>query len=554
MKKLLLTLLALSVFHLSMTYAQDGTIDLTFDPGTGFAGLNDDIFDMVLQPDGKIIVSGYFETYNGIDVNGICRINSDGSLDQTFNPASGNYTEMILLQPDGKIIVKGSALARLNPDGSIDNTFNAPTDFNGSLPHSYSLQSDGKIIVTGLFDEINGYIYGGIGRLNTDGSLDLSFNTGGAGFYDTDYLKPLCLPSGKTIAHGGFTTFNGEQHVYLIRLNSDGSLDETFDSPNTLNYRNMLLRPDGKMYKAGLSTTITRINEDGSNDPTFDDGNGLYGTGMPGNKEVNDMVLQPDGKLIITGHFIYYDDNLRFHVARVNQDGSFDASFTSPFEAFADQGDAMVIQPDGKVIIAGQFSTLTNGVIRNGIVRLNNSVTPCTAGFTLSPDPNTQHNWFALNTSTGAAPITYTWYWGDGSSSTGTNPTHTYSTPGYYNICVTITDGSGCVNSYCDNSTYVYKTAEMVTINVVNQLPSEIVEMETDMVKIYPNPATNILTIETQSGKGIYQLQDVTGKILLNGSVTATKFSLDISALNKGIYLLSVIEGEHEAHRKIVKE
>ena len=73
-------------------------------------------------------------------------------------------------------------------------------------------------------------------------------------------------------------------------------------------------------------------------------------------------------------------------------------------------------------------------------------------------------------------------------------------------------------------------------------------------ISIYPNPATNTVTIENQTASGTYQLQDITGKVLLSGSVTATKFSLDISALSKGIYLLSLIDGEQQVNRKIVKE
>jgi hypothetical protein len=81
-----------------------------------------------------------------------------------------------------------------------------------------------------------------------------------------------------------------------------------------------------------------------------------------------------------------------------------------------------------------------------------------------------------------------------------------------------------------------------------------IAEQQQNAVTIYPNPATNTLTIETQTAQGIYQLQDITGKVLLSGSVTANKFSLDISALSKGIYLLSVIDDKQHVNRKIVIE
>ena len=107
----------------------------------------------------------------------------------------------------------------------------------------------------------------------------------------------------------------------------------------------------------------------------------------------------------------------------------------------------------------------------------------CAAFFTLSPDPNQQHNWFAVNQCNGDSPLSYTWDWGDGSSSTGTNPSHVYSTAGYYNICVTVTSGLGCSDTYCSNSTFIYKTgAEMITINVIT--PNSIEEETGNLSKM----------------------------------------------------------------------
>ncbi len=180
---------------------------------------------------------------------------------------------------------------------------------------------------------------------------------------------------------------------------------------------------------------------------------------------------------------------------------------------------------------------------------------PCSASFTLYPDTAIEHNWFLLATGSGEEPITYFWEWGDGTTSTGSNPSHTYTVPGYYNICMSITDSTGCSDTYCDSSTYVFKTdAEMISVNVINQFNVGIEEVENNFINIYPNPTTGLLNIETAIEKGIYQLQDLTGKQLLSGSITATRFSLDISTLSKGIYLLSVFDGEQVAHKKIVKE
>lgn len=179
---------------------------------------------------------------------------------------------------------------------------------------------------------------------------------------------------------------------------------------------------------------------------------------------------------------------------------------------------------------------------------------PCSAGFNMYPDSVVAHNWFAENVCTGSGPLDYIWYWGDGASSTGSNPSHTYSTPGYYNICVEITAANGCTDTYCDSSVYIFKTdAEIISVTVVGG-PTGIKETATNQLSIYPNPSIDVLTIETQTGKGIYQLLDITGKTLLQGSVTSTKFTLDISNLSSGVYFISVADGDKQVFGKVVKE
>lgn len=179
---------------------------------------------------------------------------------------------------------------------------------------------------------------------------------------------------------------------------------------------------------------------------------------------------------------------------------------------------------------------------------------PCSAGFNLYPDSLVEHNWFAQNTCTGNGPLDYTWYWGDGASSSGSNPSHTYSAPGYYNICVEITAANGCTDSYCDSSVYIYKTgAEIISVTVIGG-PTGIEENEKNTLSIYPNPTTDILTVQTQTGKGKYQLFDITGKTLLEGILKAPKFSVDISTLSTGVYFIAVTDGEKRVVGKVVKQ
>jgi N-acetylneuraminic acid mutarotase len=186
--------------------------------------------------------------------------------------------------------------------------------------------------------------------------------------------------------------------------------------------------------------------------------------------------------------------------------------------------------------------------------------TPCTsfpiANFNLYPDTEPLH-YIAENLATGTAPLTYFWSWGDGTGDTTAYPSHTYDIAGNYTICLSVTDEEECSDTYCND--YAFKTASPIAyIQVIDPLTS-IQDNTLNPFSIYPNPAANTVNVELNasvtSGESIYQLQDITGKVLLSGLASGdTKFNLDISALSKGIYLLSLIDGEQQVNRKIVKE
>jgi uncharacterized delta-60 repeat protein len=177
--------------------AQPGQLDLSFNPGDGGLGAGSGIPEAVtisvIQADGKIVVGGFFTTVEGRTANRIARLNADGTFDATFNAGIGapnNLVETIAIQNDGKILVGGpftnfggtgrNYLVRLNSDGSIDADFNIGTGTNGSV-RAVGLQSDGKIIIGGAYTTFNGAPASQIIRLNANGSLDATFNTGGTG-------------------------------------------------------------------------------------------------------------------------------------------------------------------------------------------------------------------------------------------------------------------------------------------------------------------------------------------------------------------------------------
>ena len=223
-----------------------------FSIGTGF---NSNVHSLTLQSDGKILVGGAFTTLNGVNIpDYLVRLNTDGTVDSTFSTNLGTgfsgEVRSTILQSDGKILVGGAFttlngvnipdyLVRLNTDGTVDSTFstNLGTGFNGIFIEdvsSLTLQSDGKIIVGGNFETLNGVnIPDYLVRLNTDGTVDSTFSTNlGTGF-SGEVRSTILQSDGKILVGGVFTTLNGVNIPdYLVRINTDGTVDG--DAPPTL--------------------------------------------------------------------------------------------------------------------------------------------------------------------------------------------------------------------------------------------------------------------------------------------------------------------------------
>ena len=137
----------------------NGIRDTNFNTSIG-SGLG--VYSVVPQADGKLLMGGSFNTVNGTNRNGLARLNSDGSLDSTFTPASGVGGSPLALQPDGKVLVGG--YARLNADGSPDSSFHPVTAVNGAV-RSIALQADGNILIGGDFTTVNGVARPYVARL-----------------------------------------------------------------------------------------------------------------------------------------------------------------------------------------------------------------------------------------------------------------------------------------------------------------------------------------------------------------------------------------------------
>jgi len=351
-----------------------GTIDANFDPGQGASAL---VRVIQLQTDGKILIGGDFTSYNSTTRKYGARVNTDGTLDTSFNPGtvSGSITAFTL-QSDGKIIIGGAftsyygyaanSIVRAIADGSIDLTFNTGTGAN-NVVYATLVQSDGKIVIAGNFTTYNGASRNRIARLNTDGTLDTTFDPGTGA---DDIVMALAQQSdGKIYIGGNFNTYNGIARSLIARLNTDGSVDPIFDSGsnNKGGVNKLALQSDGKIlmtgtiwqYKGSGSNGIIRALTNGSFDSTF---GSTYCNGS-----IDNLLVQSDGKIIIACNY-FVSSTPRTNIARFNSDGSIDAAWD-----IGTGGENAVLglaqQSDGKILVGGSFTSY-NSTPRNGIVRL----------------------------------------------------------------------------------------------------------------------------------------------------------------------------------------
>jgi uncharacterized delta-60 repeat protein len=359
MKKLLYLLLFTPTFLFSQT---PGSIDPTFNPtDAGYdviSGIGYNNYNYIspsatpgfvncseIQNDGKIIIGGTFNVYNGIALNKIARLNTNGSLDSSFNIGTG---------------------------------------FNSALTAGVNvicIQSNGKIIVAGSFTNYNGVDVNGLVRLNTDGSLDTTFN---AGTGPNNSIKSIVTqPDGKIYVCGDFTLFNNTVANYIVKLNGNGTVDNSFDSansqPNTAGINCMALQPDGKVIIGGNFTTyfgvtnnrIARLNPNGTLDQNFNSGAGFNGS-------VNSIACYPDGEILdgeilVGGNFTTYDGGAIKYIIRLLNNGVKDTTFNTVnvgLNAYVTQVKLVSNTINSKILIIGNFSTF-NGVARNKIARLN---------------------------------------------------------------------------------------------------------------------------------------------------------------------------------------
>jgi uncharacterized delta-60 repeat protein len=401
---------AVVIVTASLVQAAPGDLDPTFDGDgkvtTNFI-VNDEAHGVAIQSDGKIVAAGFAVCQPCAGPTephdfALARYNTDGSLDSTFDGDGKVTTDFaanvdeafaVAIQADGKIVAGGSAsisgadfaLARYNADGSLDTTFDGDgkvtTDygFGSSQVRALAIQADGKIVAAG-YGASTGFDFF-LARYNSNGSLDTSFDGDGKvtflGFGSNDNRANgvAVQGDGKIVAAGCTSCSSSAGNFALARLNTNGSLDFTFDGDGKAitdffgdddQAHATAIQVDGKIVAAGttrLSTfdprdfALARYNSDGSLDPVFHS-DGKVTTDFGNGAEARGMAVQRDGKIVAAG--IAVDSGTQnFGLARYNLDGSLDTTFSSDGKVMTDFGFAndkafaVALQSDGKIVAAG---------------------------------------------------------------------------------------------------------------------------------------------------------------------------------------------------------
>ena len=391
-------------------YNPNGTLDASFaEGGISFielANSNDTILDTAIQTDGKILAvgTGFNGVYRQIT---LARYNADGTIDTNFGSKGivitplgevSSNAQSVIVQPDGKILVGGTynaarnndfVVLRYNSDGSLDASFGNSGIFIFSLGtldifREIALQNDGKIVVAGLAS-VSSNISFALARLNADGSFDTSFGDGGkvitkAAPGENGANSVAIQPDGKIVAAGYGFGFPDGRNFVLVRYNTDGSLDTTFDGNGILNTsfasdtadeaNDLVIQTDGKIVAGGFSSgrfALARYNPDGSLDASFDqDGKVVTTVGEnSGNVLIRDLAVQANGKIIAAGVGSLNGKRISA-IARYNPNGSLDNSFGGNGIILPNLGNgkseffSVSLQSDNKIVAGGYSSEKLN--------------------------------------------------------------------------------------------------------------------------------------------------------------------------------------------------
>lgn len=385
-------------------FAAPGDLDTTFGNGgkmiSDLGYPNEGTSEMAILPDGRIVVASERQ---------LAIFSAESVLQQTFGETGDTYSGLAV-QSDGKIVTVGNSfrlahgcwvhrvnVRRFNTDGAPDTVFGTGSGLtsysagcaeDGIWAQAYAITLyGGKIIVAGSLENGTETKFLTL-RLSSNGTFDTSFNQDGIGIYsvgsDGEAYDVSVQPRSGRIALAGGSLSGSELDSALLVLTANGYPDLNFGDFGTILsdlggndlFQTVAFRADGKIVAGGYNTspgkgTVARYSVNGTLDAGFS-GNGVFTTEISlAGEQVADVLIQPDGKILVasSGNLVYFGDTRDFILYRLNAEGSYDSTFggagivTTDFAQGWDYSTSMVKQPDGKIIVAGRTSNENNSDI-----------------------------------------------------------------------------------------------------------------------------------------------------------------------------------------------
>lgn len=370
-----------------------GTLDSEFDPKA-----NNGVTSIAIQPDGKILLGGYFTTLqpigneNAESRSHLGRLNVDGTLDSEFFPRVSGDVFALAVSPDGGLLIGGSFsqivgrgsvsvsqpfVARLTMEGAADQSFRP--NVNATVA-AFAFQPDGKVVIGGYFTRAQptnfrtAVVRNHIARLMPSGALDAAFQLDPGG----RILTSVTQADGKIVVGGTFTNIGGVSRNYLARLNEDGTVDPDYNpNLNAPVYALAYQSASNKVLIGGSFSTVgsdsrnqlARLNPNGTVDSEFN----TRFDGTVGSIAVTNAGILVGGSFTAVQAFGDAEATARNNLVRLTDAGKIDAAFNpSPSSTVTD----IAVQSDGKIIIVGAFQSVQPGATgtvhsRSHIARLN---------------------------------------------------------------------------------------------------------------------------------------------------------------------------------------
>lgn len=536
----------------------------------------------------KITVAGNYKNAAGITRSGYHRLNTVGGIDLTFNPSYGPnvqyeyYSDRVLnldVLPDNKILFYDNtsysfttyndkpvkSIIRLTENGELDNSFTIDPLLNSSMIYRYSLETK-KIFDGKLYFRLNTNVNGNyIIRLNADGSIDKNFNF----TYKTDSFK--IKEDNKIIGFGSSDVYKDGTNYKIVQFNADGTVDTTFKSPSFYtNPSDLKILDDNKIALsfAFVSSHVGKIvilNADGSINYEFEtvvpiskfkilkggkalltsDKNYLF------KYNLTDGTIDSNFKqfLLPLGNYIFLsNDRIAYNSGVLNNGSIFNVidfngvktgAFTIP-----PTGIAYASQNCENILIWGFFNSV-NGINKNNICRVS------IPGLTTVPAPTAQQNQSFTQGQT-LADLTVN----------GQNITWNSS----QNECIS-NSNTYKINSLLPSTTLLTNGTTYYASQVISGIESNyrlpitvnlaslgIKEIESNNLKIYPNPVKDKISISNSADIEKIELYDLIGQKIFTNSFLTNKITIDLTNYKSGVYLLKIFSEGKVYANKVIKE